>query len=87
VASHCRGEEALLSHLYGDEPSGNASSEFPHRRPFRIWLSARCIVAGVTTVDGRPERGRSDTLLCPCSDDVNRFVNGWLMLLSTVMST
>jgi hypothetical protein len=31
VASHCRGEEALLSHLYGDEPSGNASSEFPYR--------------------------------------------------------
>jgi hypothetical protein len=32
VASHCCGEEALLSHLYGNEPSGNASSaslEFP----------------------------------------------------------
>jgi hypothetical protein len=26
VASHCCGEEALLSHLYGNEPSGNASS-------------------------------------------------------------
>jgi hypothetical protein len=25
VASHCRGEEALLSHLYGDQPPGNAS--------------------------------------------------------------
>jgi hypothetical protein len=32
VASHCRGEEAHLSHLYGDETFGNASSEFPHRR-------------------------------------------------------
>jgi hypothetical protein len=28
VASHCCGEEALLSHLYGNEPSGNASSAF-----------------------------------------------------------
>jgi hypothetical protein len=42
VASHCCGEEALLSHLYGNEPSGNtssASSEFPlkdaiHRKRF-----------------------------------------------------
>jgi hypothetical protein len=32
VASYCRGEEALLSHLYGNKPSKNASSassEFP----------------------------------------------------------
>jgi hypothetical protein len=50
-----------LSHLYGDEPTGNASSGFPHRCPswsFLIWLSALCIVAGVTAVDGWPECGR-----------------------------
>jgi hypothetical protein len=38
VASHCRGEEALLSHLYGNEPSGNASSsssEFPLKDAIR----------------------------------------------------
>jgi hypothetical protein len=89
VALHCRGEEALLSHLYGDEPSGNASSsssEFQHRRPSWIWLSARCIVAGVTAVDGRPDRGRSDTLPCPCSDDANRFAQRLMVLLSTAIS-
>jgi hypothetical protein len=38
VASHCRGEEALLSHLYGNEPFGNASSassEFPLKHAIR----------------------------------------------------
>jgi hypothetical protein len=85
-----------LSRPYWDEPSGNASSassEFPHRHPlvvilrsFRIWLSARCIVAGVTAVDGRPERGRSDTLPCPCSDDANRFAQRLTELISTAMS-
>jgi hypothetical protein len=53
---------------------------------FRIWLSARCIVAGVTAVDGRPERGRSDTLLCPCSDDANRFAQRLTLVLTTAMS-
>jgi hypothetical protein len=35
VASHCCGEEALLSHLYGNEPSGNTSSEFPLKGAIR----------------------------------------------------
>jgi hypothetical protein len=44
-------------------------------------LSARCIVAGVTAVDGR-----SDMLPCPCSDDANRFAQRLTVLLSTAMS-
>jgi hypothetical protein len=51
-----------------------------------MWLSARCIVAGVTAVDGRPEPGRSDTLPCPWSDDANRFAQRLTVLLSTAMS-
>jgi hypothetical protein len=42
AASHYRGDEALLSHLYGDEPSGNDSSEFPHILPswsFGLWVT------------------------------------------------
>jgi hypothetical protein len=35
VASHCCGEEALLSPLYGNELSGNASSEFPLKDAIR----------------------------------------------------
>jgi hypothetical protein len=45
-----------------------------------------CIFAGVTAIDGRPERGRSDTLACPCSDDANRFAQWLTVLLSTAMS-
>jgi hypothetical protein len=52
----------------------------------RIRLSARCTFAGVTAVDGRPERGRSNRLPCPCSDDANRFAQRLTMLLSTAMS-
>jgi hypothetical protein len=83
VASHCRGEEALLSHLYGDEHSGN---EFPGRDSPVVSNMTRCSVAGVTAVDGRPERGRSDTLLCPYSNDANRFALRPTVLLSTAMS-
>jgi hypothetical protein len=89
VALHCHDEEARLSHLYGDEPSGNTSSEFPHRCPswlFLIWLSALCIVVGVTAVDGRPECGRWDTLSCPCSDDASRFAQQLTVLLSAAVS-
>jgi hypothetical protein len=50
-------------------------------------LSARYIVAGVTTVDERPERWRSDTLPCPCSDDVNHFTQRLTVPLSTAMSS
>jgi hypothetical protein len=92
VASHCCGEEALLSRLYRDKPSRNASSSSAAislvviLRSFRIWLSDRCIVVGVTAVDGRPERGRPDTLPYACSDDTNRFAQRLTVLLSTAMS-
>jgi hypothetical protein len=45
-------------------------------------LSVTFIVAGVTAVDGRPERGRSVTLLCR-SDNANRFAQRLTLLLST----
>jgi hypothetical protein len=49
-------------------------------------LSARCFGAGVTAVDEWPERGRSDTLPCPCSDDANHFAQRLMVLLSSIMS-
>jgi hypothetical protein len=49
--------------------------------------SARCISAGVTAVDGRPERGRSGTFPCPCSDDTSRrFAQRLTVILSTAVS-
>jgi hypothetical protein len=48
-------------------------------------LSARYIFAGVTAVDGRPERGRSDTLPSR-SDDANRFSQRLMVLLSAAIS-
>jgi hypothetical protein len=47
---------------------------------------ARCIVAVITVVDGRPKRGRSDTLPCPCSDDAIHFAQRLMVLLFTAMS-
>jgi hypothetical protein len=48
--------------------------------------SARCIVAGVTAVDGWPERERSDSLPCPGSDNASHFAQWLTVLLSTAMS-
>jgi hypothetical protein len=67
-------------------PNIAASSLVVILRSFLIRLPARCIVAGVTGVDGRPERGRSDTLPCPCSDDTSHFAQQLTVLLSTAMS-
>jgi hypothetical protein len=76
----------ILSTLPLPIPSIAASYLVVILRFFRIWLSARCIVAGVTAVGGWPERGRLDTLPCPCSDDANRFAQRLTMFLSTAMS-
>jgi hypothetical protein len=76
----------ILSTLPLPIPSIAASSLVVILRSFRIWLSARCIVAGVTAVDGQPERRRSNTLPCPCYGDANRFAQWLTVLLSTVMS-
>jgi hypothetical protein len=76
----------ILSTLPLPIPNIAASSLVVILRSFRIRLPARCIVAGVTGVDMRPERGRSDTLPCPCSDDASHFVQQLTVLLSTAMS-
>jgi hypothetical protein len=53
-------------------------------RVYRL-ASARCIVAGIKAVYGRPERRRSDTRPCPCSD-TNRFAQWLTALLYTATS-
>jgi hypothetical protein len=88
VASHCRSEEALCHIFIGTNPPEKLLQSFHiDVRVDRLasGLSARCIVAGITAADWRPERGRSDTLPCPCSDDASRFAQRLTVLLSTAM--
>jgi hypothetical protein len=84
VASHNRGEEALLSHL--SLMNTKYSGEFPGCDSSVVWNMTVSLVQAPQLLMGGPIAGDVSTLPCYFSGDVNCLAQLLTMLLSTAMT-